>query len=84
MPQSRVLSRPSGRPAEDVACDGGRPDPSEDLLEACRRAVSRVLAELPDWDRHVLEEHRTEVVEVTHRETRAALEEIRGVLDHVA
>jgi hypothetical protein len=84
MPQTRVPSNPSARPAEDAARDGGRPDPSEDLLEACRRAVSRVLAELPDWDRHVLEEHRTEVVEVTHRETRAALEEIRGVLDRVA
>lgn len=63
---------------------GRRADPSEGLLEACQRAVSRVLAELPDCDRRVLEEHRARVVEVTHRETRAALEEIRGVLHRVA
>ena len=56
----------------------------EDLLEACQRAVGRVLAELPDWDRQVLEEHRARVVEITHRETRAALAEIRGVLRQVA
>jgi len=57
---------------------------SEDLFEACQRAVSRVLEELPAWDRQVLEEHRAEVVEITHRETRAALEEIHGVLRPVA
>jgi hypothetical protein len=61
-----------------------RPDPSEGLLEACQRAVSRVLAELPDRDRRVLEEHRARVVALTHRETRAALEEIQGVLHRVA
>jgi hypothetical protein len=57
---------------------------TEGLLEACQRAVSRVLAELPERDRQVLEERRAQVVAVTHRETRAALEEIRGVLDRVA
>ena len=56
----------------------------EDLFEACQRAVSRVLDELPARDRQVLEEHRAEVVEHTHRETRAALEEIRGVVGRVA
>lgn len=55
-----------------------------DLFEACQRAVSRVLAELPAWDRQVLEEHRAEVVEITHRETRAALDEIHGMLRRVA
>jgi hypothetical protein len=59
-------------------------NPSAGLLEACQRAVSRVLAELPERDRHVLEAHRARVVEATHRETRAALEEIRSVLDRVA
>jgi hypothetical protein len=54
---------------------------SEDLREACRRAVSRVLAEMPARDREALEEHRARVIEGTHRDTRAALEEIRGVLD---
>ena len=68
--------RPTGRAASTVA--------EEDLLEACQRAVSRVLAELPAWDRQVLEQHRAEVVELTHRETRAALEEIRGMLRRVA
>jgi hypothetical protein len=58
--------------------------PFEDLLEQCQRAVGRVLAELPARDREVLEEHRARVVEVTHRETRAALEEIQGVLERVA
>jgi hypothetical protein len=57
---------------------------SEDLLEACRRAVSRVLAEMPARDREALEEHRARVIEGTHRDTRAALEEIRGVLNQVA
>ena len=57
---------------------------AEDLFEACQRAVGRVLAELPAWDRQVLEEHRAEVVEITHRETRAALDEIHGMLKRVA
>lgn len=55
-----------------------------DLFEACQRAVSRVLDELPARDRLVLEQKRAEVVEITHRETRAALEEIHGVLRRVA
>jgi hypothetical protein len=46
--------------------------------------VSRVLAELPAGDRAVLEEHRARMVEVTHRDTRAALEEIHGILERVA
>jgi hypothetical protein len=84
MPRSRVPNTPEEPPAEGGGRLATRVDPSEGLLEACQRAVSRVLAELPDWDRRVLEEHRARVVEVTHRETRAALEEIRGVLHRVA
>ena len=68
--------RPTGRATSTAA--------AEDLFDACQRAVSRVLAELPAWDRQVLEQHRAEVVELTHRETRAALEEIRGMLRRVA
>ena len=65
-----------------------RPDvtsgPPEDLLEQCQRAVHRVLAELPARDREAVEEHLARVVEVTHRETRAALEEIHDLLERVA
>jgi hypothetical protein len=82
MPRSQVLSKRPAPAGKDRV--GARADPSDGLLEACQRAVSRVLAELPDRDRRVLEEHRAWVVEVTHRETRAALEEIQGVLRRVA
>jgi hypothetical protein len=57
---------------------------AEDLFEACQRAVGRVLDELPAGDRQVLEEHRAKVVEITHRETQAALDEIHGMLRRVA
>lgn len=79
MPRRRVRRTPR-RDAGPVVTSG----PFEDLLEQCQRAVGRVLAELPARDREVLEEHRARVVEVTHRDTRAALEEIRGVLERVA
>ena len=81
MPRRRARKTPRRRVVTPRQLTAGR---SEDLLAACQRAVSRVLAELPAWDRQVLEEHRARVVEVTHRDTRAALEEIRGVLGRVA
>lgn len=68
--------RPIGRAASTPSAEG--------LFEACQRAVGRVLAELPERDRQFLEEHRAEVVALTHRETRAALEEIHGMLRRVA
>jgi hypothetical protein len=79
VPRRRVRKTPRKDTGQDVTTG-----PFEDLLEQCQRAVGRVLAELPPRDREVLEEHRARVVEVTHRETRAALEEIQGVLERVA
>jgi len=55
-----------------------------DLFETCRGAVDRVLAALPARDRLVVEDHQAEVVAATHRETRAALERLFGVLQQVA
>jgi hypothetical protein len=46
--------------------------------------VSRVLAQLPAGDREELEKHRARIVEVTHRDTQAALEQIHGALERVA
>jgi len=56
----------------------------DDLLEACRTAVSRVLSELPARDREVVEDRRAEVVAATHQATRAALEELVGAMRRVA
>ena len=83
MPQKRARRTPLRRaPRRQRATD--RAAAPEDLLEACRRAVSRVLSGLPAGDREVLEKHRARMVEVTHRDTRAALAEIHGVLERVA
>ena len=84
MPRKRAQKPPRRRAVTPRRLTAGRTAPSEDLLAACQRAVSRVLAELPAWDRQALEEHRARMVEVTHRDTRAALDEIRGVLGRVA
>jgi hypothetical protein len=84
MPRKRARKPPRKRLVAPRQVTVSRTASSEDLLAACQRAVSRVLEELPAWDRQVLEEHRARVVEVTHRDTRAALEEIRGVLGRVA
>lgn len=64
--------------------DGTPPDLDDDLLEACRGAVSRVLSELPAHDRQVVEGARAEVLAATHRETRAAIAEIVGEMQRVA
>jgi hypothetical protein len=63
---------------------GHRGNDHDDLLEACRSAVSRVLSELPARDREVVEGRRAEVVAATHRATRAALEELVGAMRRVA
>jgi len=83
MEGSRLRSAPWGRAgaAPRGAATGGA---AEDLLEACRGAVSRVLAELPERDRRVVEGHQAEVVAATHRETLAAIEEIVGSMERVA
>ena len=80
MPRRRSPERPRARAVRSDVTAG----PPEDLLQECQRAVSRVLAELPERDREVLVQHETRVVEMTFWETRAALAEIQGVLDRVA
>lgn len=67
------------RPRRDL-----RTASDEDLLEACRGAVSRVLSELPAHDRQVVEGHRAELVAATHREIRAAIDDIVGAMRQVA
>jgi len=61
-----------------------RTDLDHDLFETCRGAVDRVLAALPAPDRLVVQDHQAELVAATHRETRAALERLFGVLQQVA
>lgn len=58
--------------------------PDDELLEACRGAVSRVLAELPAHERQVIEGRRAELVAATHREIRAAIDDIVGSMRRVA
>jgi hypothetical protein len=84
MPRRRQRRTPRPLPLARRASEAAPAAASEDLLEACRQAVSRVLAEMPARDREALEVHRARVIEGTHRDTRAALEEIRGVLNQVA